>query len=154
MNRVRRTMFLAVAAIALWISSAVVAEEANPNLRYGIPVDRTRFSQDGPQQTVRSIVRALNDGKVAYMLAHLIAPDDVDAKLKLDRAALRQLAGKATPESTGELRDALLDHLEQGRWIIKGGRALSEVQGRADLTLERIGGRWYMHNVPRQKTAQ
>jgi lambda repressor-like predicted transcriptional regulator len=141
-------------AVALLVTASAAAEEANPNLRYGIPVDPTHFSQDGAQQTVRSIVRALDDGKVSYMLAHLIAPEDIDAKLKFDRAALRRLAGKATAASTEKLRNALVDHLEQGRWIIKGGRALSEVQDRADLTLERVGGRWYMHNVPRRKTAR
>ena len=154
MNLVSPAMILVVTATTLSIPSAVVAEDVDPNLRYGIPVDPTHFRQDGAQQTVRSIVKALDDGKIAYMLAHLIAPEDVDAKLKLDRAALRRLADKATSDSTAKLRDALVDHLEEGRWIIKGGRALSEMKGRADLTLERIGGRWYMHNVPRRKTAR
>ena len=150
---VARTEMIVVAAIVLSIAPTAAAEQPNPNLRYGIPIDPTHFSQDGAQQTVRSIVKALDDGKVAYMLAHLISPEDVDAKLKLDRAALLRLADKATAESTAKLRDALVVHLQQGRWIIKGSRALSEVRERADLTLERIGGRWYMHNVPRPKTA-
>ena len=152
--RIERALLIAVSAIVLpmTVGADVRADEGDASLRYGIPRDATRFSQDGPQQTIRSMVKALDDGKIAYMLAHLISPEDVDAKLKGEDAALRRLADKATGESTAKLRAALVDHLRSGRWIIKGSRALSEVKDRADLTLERVDSRWYLHNVPRQKT--
>lgn len=153
-SRVERMRLVAVWAIVLstTMCSAAQADDNGPNRRYGIPLDATHFPQVGPQQAVRSIVKALDDKQVAYMLAHLISPEDVDAKLNGEVAALRRLAGKATGESTLQLRAALVDHLEHGRWIIKGSRALSEVNNRADLTLERVDLRWYLHNIPRQKT--
>jgi len=142
-------MLLGIVGGTLWAENRPV----QPNLseRYGYRVDLKRYPQGNPQETVRSIIEATAQGEIEYMLAHLIAPDETDQRLRGDRQLLHKLASKATPEKSGKMIEGLSRHLADGTWTIKRGLAWSHVDGVQDLSLQNLGDRWFMHNTPKKR---
>ncbi len=125
-------------------------DEASPVWpeRYGQNVDLKLYPQSTPQEAIQSVVKAMESADIAYMLAHLVSPTEVDRKLKGDRDAFRQLAAKATPEKTKAMVEELEKLLEDGTWTMRRNLCWATIDGSRDMSLERIGQRWFMHNTP------
>ncbi len=117
--------------------------------RYGIRLDLERYPQDSPHATVQSIVKAARLGELPYLIAQLVAPLQVDAKLRKDRRALAALVARATPERTQRLIDAMRAHLKQGQWAATRRTAVSHAQDLPTLRLRKVGQRWYLSNTIR-----
>ena len=133
------------------ISAGAPLDEA---IRYGIAADLETYPQSHPHETIRSVMKASVSGHLDYMMAQLLSPSQVDAKLKGDPAAMHRLTAKSSPTSRKRIAAALSRHLENGTWHITRRYAWAQTEGLPNLSLERIDGRWYMHNVavpmPRQ----
>lgn len=121
---------------------------ADLSVRYGIKVDLERYPQRDPQTIVRSLAQATAAGEIEYMLAHLISPSQVDAKFEGNRQKLKAMALRPKPGESGRMIDSLNRHLDDGAWLIWRNLAWSHAQGVMDLSLEKIGNRWFMHNTP------
>ncbi|MBN1909581.1 MAG: hypothetical protein JW818_07580 [Pirellulales bacterium] len=119
--------------------------------RYGIEVDLKRYPQSDPKETIRSVIKATQAGQIDYMLAHLISPSQVDQKFRGDTQALKALAAKATPAKSKQMVDALKQQLQQGAWTIRETTAYARASGVPDLSLEKIGDHWFMHNTPTKR---
>lgn len=118
------------------------------SVRYGIKVDLKRYPQRDPQTAVRSLAQVTAAGEIEYMLAHLISPSQVDAKFEGNRQKLKAMAERPKPGESGRMVDSLNRHLDDGAWLIWRNLAWSHAQGVMDLSLEKIGNRWFMHNTP------
>ncbi len=116
--------------------------------RYGQEVDLKLYPQGTPQEAIASVIKAMKAADVTYMLAHLVSPTEVDRKLKGDRDAFRKLAVKATPEKAKAMVTELQGLLDDGTWTMRRNLCWTTVDGKRDLTLERVGRRWFMHNTP------
>ena len=116
--------------------------------RYEQKVDLKRFPQTTPQESIRSIIKVLKGDQIAYMVAHLVAPKEVDDKLKGNMEAFRQLTAKATPEKNKAMIVQMQKLLDDGTWTMRRNLCWATVDGSRDLTLEKIGRRWFMHNSP------
>ena len=116
-------------------------------VRYGIASDLETYPQSHPHETIRSVMKASVSGHLDYMMAQLLSPSQVDAKLKGSASAMRRLTSKSTPQGQKRIAAALECHLENGNWLITRRYAWAQTEGLPDLSLERIGDRWYMHNV-------
>ncbi len=116
--------------------------------RYGQNADPDVYPQGTPQETIESVIKAMKTADITYMLAQLVSPTEVDRKLKGDRDAFRKLAVKATPEKTKAMVDELEQLLKDGTWTMRRNLCWATVDGSRDLTLEKIGQRWFMHNTP------
>jgi hypothetical protein len=145
---------------ALWIVfvcpislSAQEAKEAPPR-RYGVEANLRDFPQETPKETLASVLRAIERGRINYLLAHLADPAFVDQRVKevyggdfeeLVRETSRKLAGN--PAAAKELTR----FLKEGEW--EGGDTtasakLKDVKDR-QVFFRKIGRRWYLEN--RQK---
>lgn len=51
--------------------------------RFGIVLDAKKYPQATPKETLDSVVKAISDNRVDYMLAHLADPDFVDRRVEL-----------------------------------------------------------------------
>ena len=118
-------------------------------VRYGVVADPQQYDQATPRATLRSAILAIENREIEYLLAQLIVPAQVDAKFADDPPALKEMAQRMTPESAQVILQALARHLSEGRWTILRTTARSEVTGLPDVTLERIGSRWFVYNVAR-----
>ncbi len=151
MIRLLRLGSLAVVVAAAAAASARADSESvrrDLEVRYGIEVDLKRYPQGDPQQAIRSVIQAAVASDVEYLLAQLISPAQVDQKLGGSRGEFRKLVAKATPEKSRKMAEALGKQLREGTWIIRRNAARAEVDGVPDLSLEKLGGRWFMHNTP------
>jgi hypothetical protein len=138
-------------AVAQGQTSLVIKLDEDPPRwaeRYGKHVDLKLYPQSTPQEAIESVIKAMKVADITYMLAHLISPTEVDRKLKGDREALQKMAVKATPEKTKAMAGELEKLLEDGIWTIRRNLCWATIDGSRDLTLERIGRRWFMHNTP------
>jgi len=116
--------------------------------RYGVAADLEHYPQSDPQQAIRSIIKTIAQGKVEYMLAHLISPTQVDEKLAGSQEAFAKLAVKPSDKKAKVLIDSLKRHLSDGTWTIRRHLAWTTAEGVPDLSMEKIGNRWFMHNTP------
>jgi hypothetical protein len=132
-------------------AQATSAHQPAMQQRYGIPVDPERYPQGDPQETIRSVIAATEAGDIEYLLSHLLSPPQVDAKLGGDVEAMHKLASKATPEKSKRLVSALRTQLDEGIWTIHRSQAWAHCADLPDLSLQRIGNRWFMHNTPEQR---
>jgi hypothetical protein len=135
------------AAIASTSAQGAKPETSPYAVRYGIRANQKRFDQTSPRRTVRAAIKAIEGGKVEYLLAHLVSPHEVDRKFRGDRIRLSRLAATAAPKQAETLRDTLRQHLDKGRWTVQSGSARSRVEGAPDLTLQRVGRRWFLQNA-------
>lgn len=143
-------MFAAVLDVAT-PRSAHCVEGANLSLRYGVRADTARYPQSKPAETLKSVLRAVKASDIEYLLAQLILPDEVDEKFRGSRKQLLGLAEKSTAAKSQRLIDALDRHIDQGRWTAGPDSARCRTKGLPDVTLSRLGNRWFMHNVPGEK---
>lgn len=144
-------IFIACAVMAQGQTRLTVMTEEEPPVwpeRYGQEVDLRLYPQSTPQQAIESVIEAMKAADITYMLAHLVSPTEVDRKLKGDRDAFRKLAVKATPEKTKAMVTELQKLLDDGTWTMRRNLCWATIDGTRDLTLERIGRRWFMHNTP------
>lgn len=137
----------AVPAAAQKVRQISTESPVRTAVRYGIAADLQTYPQDHPQRTIRSVVKAALSGRIDYMMAQLLSPAQVDAKLQGDAAAMRRLTAKSTPEARQRIAEALSLHIEEGTWLVTKNLAWAQIEGLPLLSLEKIGDRWYMHNV-------
>ena len=126
------------------------AETVPSSVRYGIRSDTKLYPQSTPRESLASVVKAIQSDDVAYLLAQLVWPTEVDQKFGGQRKRLIALADKGTPEKRRKMAEAIEQHLKSGTWTIQADNARSTVTGLPDVTLSRSGDRWFMHNVPGQ----
>jgi len=150
------SVVLAAAAFSLLVATldtpAVLAGELD--VRYGIRVEPTRYPQGDPRPAIRSVIRASRGGDIAYMLAHLISPEQVDVKLQGDRAAFDRMVAAGEKGKVDAFVGAMERLLDDGTWVIRKDYARATLHGIRELTREQIDGRWFMHNTPMTTTAQ
>ena len=129
---------------------AIKSDEESPVWaeRYGQEADLKLYRQSTPQEAIESVIKAMKAADITYMLAHLVSPTEVDRKLKGDRDAFQKLAVKATPEKTKAMVTELQMLLDDGTWTMRRNLCWATTDGKRDLTLEKIGRRWFMHNTP------
>ena len=143
---------LVFVAISTTLSSTVSGEEKPAGQpigpRYGVKADLKRYPQSDPQQAIRSIIKTVKAGNVEYMLAHLVSPTQVDQKLGGSQEAFAKLAVKPSAKKAKALSASLKRQLSDGTWTIRRHLAWLKADGVPDLSLEKIGDRWFMHNTP------
>lgn len=148
-----RVFALCIVLLCLIGVSGQEAKEIPPR-RYGIEANLRDFPQETPKETLASVLRAIERGRINYLLAHLTDPGFVDKRVKevyggdfdeLVRETTRKLADN--PAAVKELGR----FLKEGEW--EGGDTtasakLKDVKDR-QVFFRKIGRRWYLEN--RQK---
>ncbi|REJ66232.1 MAG: hypothetical protein DWQ31_15685 [Planctomycetota bacterium] len=128
--------------------AAVPADGNGLEQRYGMLVSEDIYPQATPRETIRSIIDAVENANARYVLAHLVSPRHVDKRLGGDQRAFEKLVSGISPSKSRQLTARLEKHIARGQWRISSRIASSEVDGAPRITLERVGKRWFMHNVP------
>jgi len=122
-----------------------------PPSRYGVIENLTRYPQADAKQAFASVLKAIEDQRFDYLLAHLAEPQFVDDRVK-------QVYGGKFDELVRETRTKLTDNpatvkelerfLKEGEWQDSKGTAtatLKDVKDRG-LFMKKIGERWYLEN--------
>lgn len=134
--------------------------------RYGYEYEPKLYRQDSPQEALKSIVKALNQKKLDYMMAHLVDPEFVDDEVE----QVKRLFGKkSNPKAVTfvaferVVKQTQLHFLEDPQvlkelrmfaksdmWEFKPKGDLAIVSHKAiparRVFMRNIGGRWFLMN--------
>jgi hypothetical protein len=145
------TLIIALAATSV---QAQQADDKNATRRYGIELRLRDYAQATPKEALASVVRAVEAGRIDYLLAHLTDPKFVDERVKQQyRGDFDQLVKETTTklkDNPTTLKD-LQRYLKEGEWEAVEDTAsvrLKEIPDR-QVFLRKIGKRWFLEN--RQK---
>jgi hypothetical protein len=146
----RRIVALLTVAVSVTGMAAQEAKPEKPAIRFGVEPEIERYPQTTPKDTLRSVLKAINDARVDYLLAQLTDPEFVDQRVKdrggkFDKVVEETKAMYAAdPEKVRTLRRLLAD----GEFEEAGDAAtvkLKDVKLRS-VFLKRVAGRWYLEN--------
>jgi hypothetical protein len=138
-----------VAFLCAWSVAAADPGKGESTKRYGIEADLKAYPQSTPKETLASVLKAVENKRVDYLVAQLADPEYVDERVK-------RIFGGKFEEQVNDTRTKLdpptvklLERfLKDGDWIGKESPAsvvLKDVKDRA-VSFVKIGDRWYMQN--------
>jgi hypothetical protein len=143
---------IATVAFGLLVMTSLHAGEpgkGETTKRYGIEADLKTYPQGTPKDTLASVLKAVENKRVDYLVAQLADPDYVDERVK------RTFGGKFEEQVTDTRTklDAptvkLLERfLKEGDWVGKESPVSVVLKDPKDRTVTfiKMGDRWYMQN--------
>lgn len=130
--------------VLLSCPAAAYCQEA---ARYGVGADTTAYPQATPKEAFASVLKAIDGGKIDYLVAQLADPTWVEHRVK------RVYAGRFD-EQVNDTRDRLdpaavkLLHrfAKEGTWTVGKSTAVVGLDGVRDrvVRLVKQGDRWYL----------
>lgn len=153
-----RILVLWIALVGVVVGQAQAPNEAPPR-RYGIEASLRDYPQETPRETFASVLRAIERGRLNYLLAHLADPAFVDKRVNDVYAGDFE---ELVRETTGKLKDnpaavkELQRFLKEGEW--EGGESsvsakLKDVKDR-QVFFRKTGRRWYLENRQKPEPAK
>jgi hypothetical protein len=136
-----------VSACILASSATIVADEIPQ--RHGVSADYKAYPQATPKDALASILKAVEDKRIDYVLAHLADPQWVDECVKKNGDKFEYFVKecKETKLDPGAVKQ-LRRFLQDGEWKIEEKTAESRLKDVPDrsVRLFKIGDRWYLEN--------
>jgi hypothetical protein len=134
-------------SVVLLILVAGVARAEAP--RYGVALDSKTYPQTTPQETLTSVLKAVENKRLDYLTAQLADPMFIDDRVKRLYAGnfQEQVEDTATrfDPSTAKL---LGRFLKEGEWMMANETAnvrLKDVKDRM-VFFRKVGARWYLEH--------
>jgi hypothetical protein len=143
----------------LMLCPAAAAQDTTderPAMRYGLNAHLREFPQGTPKEALASVILAMEQGRIDYLLAQLSNPEFVDNRVK-------QVHGGKFEDLISETRTKLNDNpavikelrhfLQDGDWQIADNAAsvqLKDLKNR-QVHLKKIGERWFFENKQSSK---
>jgi hypothetical protein len=139
----------AAVLLALFVGVAGVWAKDKPDKRYDIEADLETYPQDTPQKALESVIKAIADKKIDYLLAHLSDPKFVDARVKT-HGSFEEFVKEASdhlakdPSVVKQFRRFLKD----GTWDVNEPKASAKLKDLKDkgVFLRKVGDRWFLEN--------
>ncbi|MFN4259042.1 MAG: hypothetical protein ACK4RK_07065 [Gemmataceae bacterium] len=146
-----RTMWILI--LASFLPILAFGQDKKPEVttkRYGIDVDLKFYPQDTPQQTLASILKAVERGRLNYVLAQLADPKFVDERVRLaggDFDVVIQEAKTKLADDPATVK-LLQRFLKEGDWQVADTAAMASLKdvNNRFLFMKKIGDRWFMEN--------
>lgn len=140
-------MRLTASFLALLLLPTVLL--ARDTKRYGIPLDLKTFPQATPQETLASVIKAIDSKRIDYLVAQLANPTFVDERVKrlYNGNFSEQLADTTARLDPGTVN--LLNRLvKEGEWRTAEDLALLSTRSIANRSvyMKKIGDRWFLEN--------
>jgi hypothetical protein len=88
-------------ALAASVVIAAAAAAQDIPARFDVLYNPDLYKQDTPQETVNSILTAIDRGRYDYIVAHLLDPDFVDGRLATTRSYFERVAANQVAASAG-----------------------------------------------------
>ncbi len=142
--------------LLLALVTAAAPQGAAPPKRHGVEADLKAYPQGEPREALASVLKAVENKRVDYLLAHLADPDFVDRRVKDNGGKLDELLKETTAKLLGDPGAAkqLARFLKEGEWQTTETTAcvrLKDVPDRS-VCLRKIDGRWFMQNRYKPET--
>jgi hypothetical protein len=145
---------VALLCIPGWFATAGADE---PVQRYGITADFKTYPQATGKEALASILKAVEDKRIDYVLAHLADPQWVDERVKKNGGKFEDVVKecketKLDPVAVKQLGKFLKD----GEWKVEEKTAEVRLKDVSDRSVRffKIGERWYMENAYRPEKSK
>ena len=143
---------LAGVAGAVVVAPATPAHGGEPAARYGVAADLKTYPQGTAKEALASILKAIENKRIDYLLAQLADPDWVDGRVRAYEGGFADLVKETTAKLDPPVVKRLGRFLKEGEFEALDAAAvvrLKDVKDRA-VRLRRHDGRWYLqsHNKP------
>jgi hypothetical protein len=138
----------------LLLAPAMVAQSRQddiPPSRYGVIQNLVKYPQADPKQALASVLKAIEDQRIDYLLAHLADPEFVDDRVK-------QVYGGKFDELVRETKTKLADYpasvkelerfAKEGEWQETKESAVAKLKDvkERQVFMKKVGNRWYFEN--------
>src|SRR5262245_57116067 len=137
-------------ATLLVVTCGMMASGQIKATRYNIDYDSNAFPQDTARLALTSVIKALNERRVDYLLAQLTDPEFVDDQVsKVHGGKFEALVGvvKNKFANDPELIKNLTRFSKEGDWDIGETAASAKLKDlREKIFLRKIDSRWYFEN--------
>jgi hypothetical protein len=123
-----------------------LAAADGPARRFGVEADLKTFPQGTPQESLASVLKAIEQKRADYVIAQLADPEFVDRRVKETsyEDVLAEAAAKLvdSPAAAKQLRAFLKD----GKWEVEGSTASVSLKEVGDLSAFfcKADGRWFL----------
>lgn len=155
-----------LACVSVLAVSAGVQAQDKLAVRYTYEVDLEAYAQKTPQETLKSVVKAIGTKKIDYLLAHLADPEYVDARVdkykklipKGNEPGKALLAFKRLVQETEEyfLEDPeqiqqLRRFAKEGDWKMDEATSVASIKGLVGrhVFMKKVRDRWFLENRQR-----
>jgi hypothetical protein len=143
-------MRVVVALLVTLVFVCPTLAESDPAARQGIDADLKAYPQGTPKETVASVLKAIENKRVDYLLAHLADPEWVDQRLKDTGGKLNELRQETTArlvEDPGAAKQ-LQRLLKEGEWETDTATASVHLKEGTEhwVFLRKSNGRWFLEN--------
>lgn len=137
-----------LAALLLLVGPLPALADSLPRARHGIPPDPKTFPQAEAKQTLASVLKAAEQKKVDYLLAHLAEPDWVDARVKAYGGKFQELVAETRDHLTSGILKRLAKFLQEGDWRIEDDTAVVRLKNDRErvVRFRKKEGRWFLLN--------
>lgn len=145
--------FLALAVVSA--ASGLDDKETKAAPRYGVNADLETYPQATPKETLASVLKAVANKKIDYLLAQLADPDWVDMRVKEAGGNFDDLVKDATAKLVADPTTVkeLSRFLKEGEWEASDAAASCKLKDVKDhqVFMRKADGRWFLEQ--RQKPA-
>jgi hypothetical protein len=141
-------MRIAALLVAVLILSPT-ARGADPAPRHGIQPDLKRYPQATPKEALASVIKAVEDRRIDYLLAHLADPDWVEKRVKdLHGGKFEELVKETTPRMDALTLKQFQRFAKDGEWEVSDTAAAVRLKDVTDrvIHLRKVEGRWFLEN--------
>jgi len=152
----RNRSWLAIGMAVAVGTSALAFQESDATRRYAIPANLRLYPQSTPKEALASVLTAIDNKRIDYLLAQLTDPAFVDRRVKnLYGGDFAELVRETTAKLANEPGTAkeLGRFLKEGEWEVNDTSASARLKDVKDrqVFLRKVDDRWYLEN--RQKPA-
>jgi len=151
-----RTAVAMLLGIVCVFQAGAAPQAKDPPKRYGIEADLDNYPQEMPKTAFESVLKAIDNKKIDYLLAQLTDPAWVDKWVQQVHRGKFEAMVRETTELLSKDPTVIKElhrFLREGEWTEDGGRAtvsLKDVKDRR-VFLRKVEARWYLENDNKDK---
>ncbi len=148
-----QTVLLLMGILGFMVASETLAQQAKePPKRFGIEADLENYPQAEAKTAFASVLKAIDNKKIDYLLAQLSDPQWVDERVqKVHGGAVKETTELLTQEPTTV--EELRRFLREGAWSENDTEArvtLKDIPDR-QVSFRKVETRWYLKNEKKAK---
>jgi hypothetical protein len=150
---------VAILVCVLIMETGVQAQKGKaPPKRYGIEADLEDYPQAAPKIALESVLKAIDNKKIDYLLAHLADPAWVDELVKTIHGGKFEGMVKETSDKFAKDPTLIKDLrriLKEGEWKEEDMAASACLKDAKDscVFLRKIEGRWFLEDRKKAEAA-
>lgn len=146
-------MRLLVAVVVMLVGTGPLAADT-PGQRHGIDPDLKMYKQGSPKETLASVLQAIQNKRVDYLLAHLAEPEFVDRRVQINGGDFEALVNETRAKVVNDpgIAKLLRRFLDEGSWEEGKMTAKVKLKEQPDrrVLFVKVGDRWFMKNDYRE----